>query len=107
MNYGMMVWEMRWFNPCSICSLTYVRASKLYFISIQFVHSKCPLLPTTVPICKHNLRLDLLLEGILQRNGISGKLADTLTQFVDGHWVLVEIESEGRLVVNVGLLLDI
>lgn len=53
------------------------------------------------------LRRQLLLEDVLEGDGIGGKLADTLAQLLDGHLVLVEVESEEGLVVDVGLLLEI
>lgn len=49
----------------------------------------------------------LALEGSLEGVGVGGELADTLAQLLDGHLVLVEVEAEGGLVVDVGLLLDV
>ena len=54
-----------------------------------------------------NLRGELLLDDVLKGDGISGELADTLTQLLDGHLVLVEVEAEERFVVDVRLLLDV
>ena len=54
-----------------------------------------------------HLCLNLGLEGILEGDGISGELADTLAELVNGHWVLVEVEAEVGLVVNVRLLLQV
>ena len=51
--------------------------------------------------------MDLLLEDVLERIGIGGKLADTLAEFVHSHGGLVEVESEERLIFEVALLLDI
>lgn len=53
------------------------------------------------------LRRQLLLENVLEGDGIGGKLADTLAQLLDGHLVLVEVESEEGLVVDVALLLEV
>lgn len=53
------------------------------------------------------LRRQLLLQDVFEGDGISGKLADTLAQLLDGHLVLVEFESEEGLVIDVGLLLDV
>lgn len=53
------------------------------------------------------LRRQLLLEDVLEGDGIGGELADTLAQLLDGHLVLVEVESEEGLVADVGLLLDV
>lgn len=50
---------------------------------------------------------DLLPDDVLQGNGISGELADTLAQLLDSHPVLVEVEAEERLVLDVRLLLDV
>lgn len=51
--------------------------------------------------------LELLLEDLLEGDGVSSKLADTLAELVDGHGVLVEVETEGGLVVEVRLLLEV
>ena len=53
------------------------------------------------------LRGELLLDDVLKGDGISGELADTLTQLLDGHLLLVEVEAEERLVADVRLLLDV
>lgn len=59
-------------------------------------------------VCKRtHLCLNLGLEDILQRNSIGSKLADSLTQLLNSHLVLVEVESEVRLVVDIGLLFDV
>jgi len=50
---------------------------------------------------------NLLAQDILQGDGISGELADTLAQLLHRHGVLVEVESEVGLVIDVGLLLDV
>ena len=49
----------------------------------------------------------LLLEDALEGDGIGGELADTLTELLDGHLVLVEVEAEEGLIVDVGLLLEV
>lgn len=54
-----------------------------------------------------NLCLDLLLQDVLEGDGVSGELGDTLTQLLDGHGLLVEFEAEESLVVDVGLLGDV
>ncbi|KUI73533.1 hypothetical protein VM1G_11889 [Cytospora mali] len=56
--------------------------------------------PITSHLCK------LALEDVLEGDGVSSELADTLTQLLDGHLVLVEVEAEERLVVDVRLLLE-
>lgn len=50
---------------------------------------------------------ELLLEDTLEGNGVSSELADTLTELLDGHLVLVEVEAEESLIVDVGLLLEV
>lgn len=54
-----------------------------------------------------NLRGELLLDDVLKGDSIGGELADTLTQLLDGHLLLVEVEAEERLVADVRLLLDV
>jgi hypothetical protein len=51
--------------------------------------------------------LDLLAEDLLEGDGVSGELADALGELVDGHGVLVEVETEEGLVLEVALLLDV
>lgn len=53
------------------------------------------------------LSLNLLAEDVLEGNGISRELGDTLAQLLDGHLVLVEPEAELGLIVDVALLLDV
>lgn len=48
--------------------------------------------------------LQLLLEKVGESDGVSSKLADTLTELLDGHLVLVEVESEEGLILDVCLL---
>jgi hypothetical protein len=50
---------------------------------------------------------ELLLKDSLEGNGVSSELADTLTELLDGHLVLVEVEAEEGLIVDVGLLLEV
>jgi hypothetical protein len=50
---------------------------------------------------------ELLLEDVLEGHSIGGELADTFTELLDGHLVLVEVEAEVGLVVDVGLLLEV
>lgn len=54
-----------------------------------------------------NLLGKLLLDDLLEGNRISSELGDTFPELLDGHLVLVEVEAEGGLVVDVGLLLDV
>ena len=54
-----------------------------------------------------DLLLQLLLENVLEGDGIRGEFADTLAELVHGHGVLVEVEAESGLVVEVGLLLNV
>ena len=58
-----------------------------------------------------NSKLDdlskLLLDDVLESDGISSELADTLAELLDGHLILVEVEAESRLIVDVGLLLEV
>ena len=51
--------------------------------------------------------LDLLPKDVLQRHGIGSELGDTLTQLLDRHLVLVEVEAEESLVVEVVALLKV
>lgn len=51
--------------------------------------------------------LNLLAEDVLEGDGISGELGDTLAELLGGHLVLVEVEAEGSLVVDVALLLNV
>jgi hypothetical protein len=53
------------------------------------------------------LSLNLLAEDVLEGNGISREFRDALAELLDGHLVLVEVESELGLVVDVGLLLEV
>lgn len=54
-----------------------------------------------------HLGANLLLEDALESDSIGGELADTLTELLDGHLVLVEVEAEQSLVVDVRLLLEV
>lgn len=54
-----------------------------------------------------NLSLDLGLEELLQGNSISSELGDTLTQLLNSHSLLVEVEAEMNLVVEVLALRDV
>ena len=49
----------------------------------------------------------LLLENLLHSDGVGSKLADTFTELGDGHGLLVKVEAEGRLVLEVGLALNV
>lgn len=55
----------------------------------------------------HLSLLNLLPQDALQRNRISSELADPLAQLVHRHRLLVEVESEQRLIVEIALLLNI
>jgi hypothetical protein len=50
---------------------------------------------------------ELGLEGVLEGDGIGGEFGDTLTELLNGHLVLVEVEAEEGLVIDVGLLLKV
>ncbi len=54
-----------------------------------------------------HLSRELLFESLLESLGVSSELADTLAELLDGHLLLVEGEAEGRLVVDVGLALNV
>jgi hypothetical protein len=54
-----------------------------------------------------HLRLDLLLQDVLEGDSIGGKLGDTLTELLNGHSLLVKLEAEQGLVVEVAALGDI
>ena len=54
-----------------------------------------------IVILKNLSLLELLLEDILEGDGVSSELADTLAELVNGHGVLVEVEAEEGLVVEV------
>lgn len=54
-----------------------------------------------------NLSLDLLGKKLLEGNGISSELGDTLTELLNTHSLLVEVETELSLVVEVLALLDL
>jgi len=56
---------------------------------------------------RHLSLLDLLAEDLLEGDGVSGELADTLGELVHGHGVLVEVEAEESLVLEVALLLNL
>ena len=58
-------------------------------------------------VSTHLSLLDLLLEDVLEGDGVGGELGDTLAQLLDGHLLLVEVEAEDGLVVDVGLPLDV
>lgn len=51
--------------------------------------------------CHHPLSLNLLAQDVLERVGISSELGDTLTELLDCHLVLVEVEAEFALAVDV------
>lgn len=55
----------------------------------------------SIVVLKNLSLLELLLEDILEGDGVSSELADTLAELVDGHGVLVEVEAEEGLVVKV------
>lgn len=54
-----------------------------------------------------HLSLDLLLQELLQGDGVGRELGDTLPQLLHGHGLLVEVEAEGGLVVEVLALGDV
>lgn len=55
----------------------------------------------------HSCLLDLLPEDAFEGDSISSKLADTFSQFLDGHLLFVEVEPEERLVIQVASLGDV
>lgn len=55
----------------------------------------------------HSLRLNLLLQDILQGHGVGRELGDTLTELLDGHGLLVELEAEQSLILEVAALGDV
>jgi hypothetical protein len=55
----------------------------------------------------HSCSKQLLLQDVLQSNGISSEFADTFSQLLHCHGILIEVEPEVWLIVNVGLPLDI
>ena len=69
----------------------------------QFLSSPLSILNKRTNLCG----LELLLQVILERNSISSEFADTLTQLLNSHGILVEVESEVGFVVNVGLLWEV
>jgi len=54
-----------------------------------------------------HLSLDLSLQEPLEGDGVGSELGDTLTELLDGHGLLVEIEAEVSLVVEVLALGDV
>lgn len=72
--------------------------SNVYHCTIKRKRQKSSLPP---------LSLNLLSQNVLERLGVSGELGDTLAQLLDGHLLLVEVESEVGLTVDVCLLLDV
>lgn len=61
----------------------------------------------TYPLSHQPLSLDLLLKEVPQGHGIGSELGDTLTQLLNGHGLLVEVEAESGLVVEVLALGDV
>jgi hypothetical protein len=60
------------------------------------------------PLCaRFHLSGELALEERLEGLGVGSELGDTITELLDGHLVLVEVEAEESLVVDVRLLLDV
>lgn len=51
--------------------------------------------------------LNLFPENALQCDSISSEFADTFAKLLDCHLFLVEVEAEGRLIVDVASLGDI
>jgi hypothetical protein len=76
----------------------------------KFLHNEIGLI-TRQPVPFHSwfihLRLDLLLQDVLKGDSVGGELGDTLTEFLDGHSLLVEVEAEQGLVVEVAALGDV
>lgn len=53
------------------------------------------------------LCLNLLAEDVLERDGVGRELGDALTELLDRHLLLVEVEAEVGLAVDVRLLLEV
>ena len=51
--------------------------------------------------------LNLLLKDTLESDSIGCEFRDTFSQFLDSHCLLIEVESEERLIVEVALLWDV
>ena len=51
--------------------------------------------------------LQLGLDDALEGDGVSGKLADAFPKLLNGHLVLIEVETEAGFVVDVSLLLNV
>jgi hypothetical protein len=75
---------------------------KSSLIFSQYFHPSISLL-----IRRAILSFDLGLEDTLEGDGIGSKLGDTLTELLNSHLVLVEVEAEEGLVRDVCLLLDV
>lgn len=60
----------------------------------------------TVSASAH-LSINLLAEDVLQCDGISSKFRYAFPQLLNSHCLFVEIETEQRLVVDVGFLWDV
>jgi hypothetical protein len=56
---------------------------------------------------RNDLCLNLCLQDSLKCLSISSEFADTLTELLNSHLVLVEVEAEQRFLIDVRLLLDI
>lgn len=54
-----------------------------------------------------HLSLDLRLQDVLEGDSVSRELGDTLPKLLRGHGLLVELETEQRLVVDVAALGDV
>lgn len=84
--------------PASLSLLSRPPATASPSLHFQHPHPSSPL---------HLCLLDLLLEDILERNGIGGELGNALAEFLDRHGFLVEVETEQRFVFDVGFLLQV
>lgn len=61
----------------------------------------------TFQICLPLRLLKLLPQNTLERHSIGGELGDTLTELLDCHLLLVEVEAVRCLVIDISLLLNV
>ena len=77
----------------------------LFVISAIKLHKAC--FRTDLPPKTSLSTLNLLLQNLLERDGISREFRNTFSEFLDGHGLLVEVEPEQRFVVEVRFLGDL
>lgn len=56
---------------------------------------------------KYLFLLNLLLEDILERNRVSCEFRNSLSEFLNRHGLLIEVEAEERFVFKVSFLLNV